>query len=90
MKIPFGFNEGRKVSECVKSGVRSWSAQDQGVSHATRCLVEFARQLVFNRPDLNDTIMNSLDVAQSRIVSGANEGCECDRAKQEMDQIAHP
>jgi len=55
-----------------------------------RGLVEYSHQLVFNRPDLNDTIMNSLDVAQNRIVSGANEQHECDRVKKEMDQIANP
>ena len=55
-----------------------------------RGLVEFARQLVFSKPELNDVIMNSLDVAQNRIVAGANASHECDRAKQEMDQVANP
>jgi len=53
-----------------------------------RGLVEYSHQLVFNRPDLNDVIMNSLDVAQNRIVSGANEDCECERAKKEMEKLA--
>ena len=55
-----------------------------------RGLVEYSHQLVFNRPDLNDVIMNSLDVAQNRIVAGANEQHECDRVTKEMDQIANP
>ena len=54
-----------------------------------RELVEYARQMVFSKPELNDTIMNSLDIAQHRIVAGANEHHECERAKEEMWKITN-
>jgi hypothetical protein len=51
-------------------------------------LTEYARQLVVHRPELNDTIMNELNFAQSQVATGVNETHVCADAKKEMNRLA--